>query len=142
MIQGLQVAGANSVGICVECSELIRCDESINFWCLPDYKCVHHPWCANYPIYYPIPKFNEQFYPLLSGKIISILIFFYHLQKTYQITILFISFVKYYECLSDSKLHLMFTQTSHRIVLIIYSNKQYNHNCRHDYNQCLQTATR
>lgn len=70
-----QLAGTNSVGICadqlmVHCSELVSCDSVTNLWCPEDHRCVHHPKCSNHPICHPIPKFNQQLCPPLSGKII------------------------------------------------------------------------
>lgn len=68
-----QLVGADFDGICVhqsliDCSELVACVDSMNYWCEPNYKCVHHPRGGNRPICYPIPNFNEKICPLLSGK--------------------------------------------------------------------------
>lgn len=68
-----QIVGTDSVGICADelltdCSALDKCNDSLNSWCAQDHRCVYHPQCGDYPVCYPIPKFNQQLCPLLLGN--------------------------------------------------------------------------
>lgn len=73
----LHIAGAINIGICAEqslanCSELIPCEPTTNLCHQPYHKCVHHPRCHDHPVCYPIPSYNRQICPPVSGKIMRL----------------------------------------------------------------------
>lgn len=48
-------------GFLLSCSELIQCDD-LNYKCTePEYECIYHRQCYDYPVCYPVPSYNPQF---------------------------------------------------------------------------------